>query len=131
MPKQPDRELFRTFSWDWYCTLTVYGTRSAERAEGLFNRWIRELEAAEAGPRFRWIRTLETDQNYGHTTVRVLVGGLRNRASYWRRQFKFYGGSDCIIESHDGQGRKLVRAAEEADDQCGPNVRFKLPADEA
>jgi hypothetical protein len=129
MAKQNERQLVGTLSWDWYCTLTVFGLASADRGERLFSRWIRELERAEGGPRFRWIRTLETDRSYGHTTLHVLVGGLRKRERYWRRQWQWYGGGECVIEPHDRQGGKLVKAVEQEDNEVGPNIKFKLPGD--
>jgi len=49
-----------------------------------FEDWLADLKKHEGGENFRWARSYEKDMRGEDDSVRILVGGLRDRTRQWR-----------------------------------------------
>jgi hypothetical protein len=116
-------EKLSNYHWNWFGTLTLPGRPSRHRAVRMVEEWIDNLEAAEGGRRFRWVRVrkpgADPDFDYGNPDeFRVLIGGLRSRTRTWEKHWEKLGGRDASllpVEVYEDEDED-----EEANEDKGP-----------
>lgn len=81
-------KLFGKYDWDMWGRLSAPGGHAPRG--GIIDRldeWMDDLQKEEGEEELRWVRTYEKGRDGDDDTVRILVGGLRNRCRLWQARW--------------------------------------------
>src|ERR1700691_4592917 len=102
------KETLQRYRWSWYAELKLAaGTSSTARLKERWYRWIERLRQAEGDTDFGWFFVLDKGVRGGKPKMHVLITGLRNRMSFWERQWADLDGS-AVITPVDGSKEKML-----------------------
>jgi len=78
-------KLLDKYDWDLWGRLSAPSARDSRREIiDRFEEWLDDLEEEEGEQELRWVRTYEKGLNGDDGSLRILVGGLRNRTRLWQ-----------------------------------------------
>jgi hypothetical protein len=114
------------YSWAFYAVLNApSGPVSLARANRMFCRWVAELRDAEGSSQFRWIRFSESGYLDANLRFHTILGGLRDRKTYWADRWRELGARATIRPFDDG--KKFLAALATVVESGDPKIEFESP----
>jgi hypothetical protein len=99
-------KLLEKYDWDLWGQLSAISARDSRREIiERFEDWLDDLEEEECDRELRWVRTYEKGLDGDDDSVRILIGGLRNRTRLWQQRW-----SSKPLTSHLHDFNKFNRA---------------------
>ena len=123
---QSYREWLQQYQWSWFGTLkSTSGFPSENKAKKRFDDWIANLRRTDGGGDFRWFRALERGIGGTNIHFHTVIGGLRNRPSFWQKRWDDLGG-EALITRYDPEKKGILYILKDVSRDGDSNFDFEF-----